>query len=189
MLFSKLLMVVALGASSMASASIQGLYQADCLPIEDQGLSLVRSVSFDKVKDQDVASQAQIIYTDLTCEAAAYSFIFAGPYTIAADGAADFTSASIQLTALDARVAASFTQQKLCGIETWEVGKAQEVAGLDCGGSTIPAAGSITYDRVKEVETGIVFGAATDTNDGTSADKRPADYDETTVFKAVTPKQ
>jgi hypothetical protein len=181
MLFSKLLVAGALGLSSMAMADIQGLYQADCWSIQEEGLSVGRSINFEK----ETATQVQTIYGDLTCAQPAYSFTFQGPYSIAADGAADFTSASIQLTALDERIAASFAAAGLCGISNWEAGVAQEVAGLDCGGTQIPAVNSVTYDRVKEVQGGLVFGAVTDEKDGTTLEKRPTDYDESTIFKAV----
>ncbi|WP_141735699.1 hypothetical protein [Oligoflexus tunisiensis] len=182
MLFSKLLALGALCVGSMAMADIQGLYQADCWPVQDEGLSVGRSINFEK----ETATQIQTIYGDLTCSAAAYSFTFQGPYTIAADGAVDFTSASIQLTALDARVAESFTTSQLCGIASWEAGVPHEVAGLDCGGTQIPAANSVTYDRVKEVEGGIVFGAVTEDKDGSTLEKRPTTYDESDIYKAVT---
>ena len=182
MLFSKILVAGALCVSGAAMADIQGLYQADCWPVQEEGLSVGRSVNFEK----EAATQVQTIFGDLTCAKGAYSFTFKGPYTLGADGAADFTSASIQLTALDARIAANFTSAKLCGIEKWEAGVAQEVAGLDCGGTKIPEANSMTYDRVKEVKGGIVFGAVTDEKDGSTLEKRPSEYDETSVFKAVT---
>jgi hypothetical protein len=182
MLFSKLLALGALCVSSMAMAEIQGLYQADCWPVQEEGLSVGRSVDFGK----ETATQVQTIYGDLSCSAAAYSFTFEGPYSIAADGAIDFTSASIQLTALDTRIAENFTANQLCGVANWEVGVAHEVAGLDCGGTQIPDANSVTYDRVKEVEGGIVFGAVKDGNDGSTSEKRPKEYDESDIFKAVT---
>ncbi len=181
MLLSKIFAVAALGVSGAAMASVQGLYKADCLAIEAEGLSIGRTANFEK----ETAVQDQIIYLDLACEAPGYSFTFVGPYALAEDGTANFTSATIQLTALDERVASSFTAQKLCGVEAWEAGKPQEVAGLDCGGTQIPEAGSVSYDRVKEVEGGIVFGAITDELDGTTAEKRPAEYDEASVYKAV----
>ncbi len=182
MLFSKLLVAGAVCLSGVAMAEVQGLYQADCWSVQEEGLSVGRTVNFEK----ETATQVQIIYGDLTCAQPAYSFSFQGPFSIDADGAADFTSASIQLTALDARIAASFAAAKLCGIASWEAGVAQEVAGLDCGGTQIPAANSVTYDRVKEVEGGIVFGAVTEDKDGSTLEKRPTEYDEATVFKAVT---
>lgn len=182
MLFSKLLVAGAVCLSGVAMAEVQGLYQADCWSVQEEGLSVGRSVNFEK----ETATQVQTIYGDLTCAQPAYSFTFQGPYTIDADGAADFTSASIQLTALDARIAASFAAAKLCGFANWEAGVAQEVAGLDCGGTQIPAANSVTYDRVKEVAGGIVFGAVTEDKDGSTLEKRPTEYDETTIFKAVT---
>lgn len=182
MLFSKLLVVGALCVSGAAMAEVQGLYQADCWSVQEEGLSVGRSVNFEK----ETATQVQTIYGDLTCAQAAYSFTFQGPVAIAEDGAVDFTSASIQLTAIDARIAASFAAAKLCGIADWEAGVAKEVAGLDCGGTQIPAANSVTYDRVKEVAGGIVFGAVTEDKDGSTLEKRPTEYDETTVFKAVT---
>jgi hypothetical protein len=182
MLFSKLLVVGALCVSGAAMAEVQGLYQADCWSVQEEGLSVGRSVNFEK----ETATQVQTIYGDLTCTQAAYSFTFLGPVAIAEDGAVDFTSASIQLTAIDARIAASFAAAKLCGIADWEAGVAKEVAGLDCGGTQIPAANSVTYDRVKEVAGGIVFGAVTEDKDGSTLEKRPTEYDEATLFKAVT---
>lgn len=182
MIFSKLLVASALCVSGAAMAGVQGLYQADCWSVQDEGLSVGRSINFEK----ETATQVQTIYGDLTCAQPAYSFTFEGPYTIAQDGATDFTSSSIQLTALDARIAASFAAAQLCGIADWEAGVAKEVAGLDCGGTQIPAANSVTYDRVKEVEGGIVFGAVTEEKDGSTLEKRPTEYDETTLFKAVT---
>jgi hypothetical protein len=181
MLFSKLLVAGALCVSGAAMAGVQGLYQADCWTVEAEGLSVGRSINFEK----ETATQVQTIYGDLTCAQPAYSFTFQGPYTLAANGAADFTSASIQLTALDARIAASFSAAQLCGFADWEAGAPREVAGLDCGGTQIPAANSVTYDLVKEVEGGIVFGAVTDEKDGSTLEKRPTEVDETTVFKAV----
>lgn len=185
MLFSKLLVVGALCASGMAMGAVEGLYQADCWPVQEEGLSVGRSVNFEKSS----ATQVQTIYGDLTCATAAYAFTFKGPYSIAADGAANFTSASIELTAIDARIAAAFTAQKLCGVAEWVAGVPHEVAGLDCGGTQIPAAGSVTYDIVKEVQGGIVFGTVTEDKDGSTLEKRPTAFDESTVFKAVTATQ
>jgi len=182
MIFSKLLVAGALCVSAVGMADVQGLYQADCWSVEEDGLSVGRSINFEK----ETATQLQTIYGDLTCAAPAYTFTFQGPYAIEAGGAIDFTSASIQLTAVDDRIAASFAAARLCGIADWETGVAQEVAGLDCGGTQIPAANSVTYDLVKEVEGGIVFGAATEDKDGSTLEKRPTEYDEATIFKAVT---
>jgi hypothetical protein len=94
------------------------------------------------------------------------------------------TSASIHLTAVDAIVADNFAAAKLCGIADWKTFVAQEIAGLDCAGTQIPLANSVTYDLVKEVEGRIVFGAVTADKDGSTQEKRPTTYDETSIFKA-----
>lgn len=169
--------------SGLAQAEIKGKFQTDCASLPEENISLVRTVDF----SPEVLMQEQIIYGDLQCQAPAYAFVLSGPYALAEGGLLDITMASIQLKPLDARIATGFTQAKLCGIEVWEVGKAQEVAGKNCGGSAMPAAGSMSYDRVQEVETGLVFGATTEETDGSTQEKRPVELDMSAVFKPVAP--
>lgn len=180
MLFSKILVAGSLCVSASAMAAVQGVYQADCRSIAEEGLSVGRSIKF----ENETATQLQTIYGDLTCTAPAYIFTFQGPYALESSGAINFTSASIQLTAIDAGIAANFAMTKLCGIATWTTGVAEEIAGLVCDGTQIPPANSVTYDLVKEVEGGIVFGAVTAERDGSTLDKRPIAYDEANIFKA-----
>ena len=181
MLSSKVIVLGATLLSSAAMANIQGLYQSDCAPADEPGLSTRTSVNFGK----QMARQVKVIYGDDTCTKAAWAFDFQGPYTLAADGALDLTSTVLKLYPLDANVAISFNQISFCGLTDWKLNQPTNINGLDCRGVQFPAEGFVSFDRVSEVEGGIVFGAISEQLDGSTPAKRPVNLDQANVFKAV----
>ncbi len=168
----------------LAQAEIRGLYQADCLAVKEEGLSLLRQANFETSQLQ----QTQLIYADLECSLAAYSFIHTGSYTLAADGKLDQTTDSIVLTPLENNVAKFFNQARLCGFDNWELNKGKNVSGLNCGGSVMPSQGMQSFDLIKEQEDSIVFGAYTDELDGSTAEKRPIEIDQQSIYKKLSSK-
>ncbi|MCX6131233.1 MAG: hypothetical protein NTX25_19510 [Proteobacteria bacterium] len=180
MLLANSLVLGSLLSAGVAMANIQGLYQSDCQKTPDQNLSAQLNVNF----GQKNARQVQIIYGDAECQQQAYALDYRGPYTLDTDGSLNLVLSTLQLTPLDARIVQSFNQAKLCGYTNWALNAAKNVAGLDCGGTPIPQSGTVSYDRVKEVEGGIVFGELTEAKDGSTVAKRPVGYSDV-VFKAV----
>lgn len=181
MLFSRVVLVGLTILSSAAVAEVKGLYQSACQASSEPGLSVRSSINFGKVN----ARQVLMTYSDETCTTPAWAYDFRGPYTLSADGSLDLTVSSLRLYPLDAAVASTFSQTQFCGLENWQLNQGKEIGGLTCKNVDFPLAGFVSYDRVKEVEGGIVFGAISEQFDGSSVAKRPLTFDEQNVFKAV----
>jgi hypothetical protein len=156
-----------------SQAAIQGLYGSDCLHVE--GLSAYKDMAF----DGDRLKQVQTVFGDDQCLTPAYDFVFEGPYRLDETlGFIDYSFTTIRLTPLSAGVAENFNQYELCGLRTWEAGKSQPVAGLNCGGQTIPNLNSSVYDRIRDNQVGIQMGRASSELNGTTPNDRPVELDD-----------
>ncbi len=179
MLNTKALFLATLLTSGSAMANIGGLYQAACEKTED-GLSSQDSVNFGKTN----ARQVLVVYLDASCKTAAYAFDVKGPYKLSETGALDLTTSSFQLMPLNQAIVDAYNQKSLCGFSDWAVNKPKELASLSCEGSQFPEAGSVSFQTIQEVEGGIVFGALTAAQDGSTSEKRPVEF-SSVVYKAV----
>ncbi len=158
---------------SQAVAAVQGLYGSECLSVE--GLSAYKDLAF----DGENLKQVQTVFGDQLCQTPAYDFIFEGPYLIDETlGVLDYSFNSIKLQPLTSEVADNFNHYQLCGIDHWVVSRAENVAGLDCGGQVIPGLETSVYDRIKENKDDIQMGRATDELDGSSPEQRPTALDD-----------
>lgn len=159
-----------MGAESQAA--IQGLYGSDCLHVE--GLSAYKDMAF----DGDRLKQVQTVFGDSECLTPAYDFVFEGPYRLDETlGFIDYSFTTIRLTPLSVGIAENFNHYELCGISTWEAGKAQDVAGLDCGGQTIPSLNTAVYDRIRDNAVSIQMGRASNDQNGSTPNHRPMEVD------------
>ncbi|MCX6131368.1 MAG: hypothetical protein NTX25_20190, partial [Proteobacteria bacterium] len=87
------------------------------------------------------------------------------------------------LTALDEQVAENFNQHQLCGISNWQVGVAEDVAGLNCGDKQIPALQLRVFDRLRAEGDTIRMSRPSSEFNGSSEELRPRELD-TSVFHA-----
>jgi len=180
MIKSTLLLAGSLFLALPAAAEVQGTYASDCQVIESVSTTLALDFA------PEALTQVQRVFMDTKCQAAGYDLTISGPYILdESTGALDYTLDAISLTPLNAQVAAAFNIQKLCGLTGWSKGKAQTISGLTCGEQDMPAAGSVSYDVVKEVEGGIQTGKPSDVLDGSTAEKRPTEVDESLTYKLV----
>ena len=179
MLQAKALLLASLVMSGSAMATVQGLYQAPCEKSAD-GISSQNSVNFGKVN----ARQVLVVYLDQSCKTAGYAFDVKGPYTLSEDGALDLTSTSFQLLPLNQTLVDAYNEKELCGFKDWALNQPKELSSLNCDGSQFPASGDVSYQSIKEVEGGIVFGDLTTNADGSSVDKRPDEF-SSVVYKSV----
>lgn len=168
--------------STAAAAEIRGLYQSSCQQTPEPGISVRSSINFGQI----MARQTQVIYSDLECGQGAWAFQAIGPFTLDSEGALNLTTSAFSIIPLDASVAVTFNQIEFCGLSNWKFNTSQDVTGLSCRDFPFPAAGTVSYDRVQEVEGGIVFGALSQQFDGSSEAKRPVSLDMNNVFEATT---
>jgi hypothetical protein len=164
--------VALLGLSTESQAAIQGLYGSDCLHVE--GLSAYKDMAF----DGDSLKQVQTVFGDSECLTPAYDFVFEGPYRLDETlGFIDYSFTSIRLTPLSSAVAENFNYYELCGVQSWEAGKPQNVAGLNCGGQRIPSLHTSVYDRIRDNGLSIQMGRATSDLNGSTPNHRPVELD------------
>jgi hypothetical protein len=157
---------------SESQAAIQGLYGSDCLHVE--GLSAYKDMAF----DDGTLKQVQTVFGDDECLIPAYDFVFEGPYQLDETlGFIDYSFTTIRLTPLNAAVADNFNQYELCGISIWTSGKPQDVAGLNCGGQTIPSLHTSVYDRILDNNVSIQMGRASPESNGSTPNHRPVELD------------
>ncbi|HYX32805.1 MAG TPA: hypothetical protein VE954_06800 [Oligoflexus sp.] len=162
-----------LGMGTESHAVIQGLYGSECLHVE--GLSAYKDMAFDK----DTLKQVQTVFGDNECSLPAYDFVFEGPYRIDEQlGYIDYSFDTIRLTPLSEGVAENFNQYGLCGITSWTAGKAEHVAGLNCGGQQIPNLNTFVYDRIVDNRNGIQMGRASEDLNGSTPNHRPDEVDD-----------
>lgn len=170
--------IVSLLASNAAVAAVQGSYEAPCAQDEEGGSSK-QIASFDK----DAAIKGAVLYDDLECKVAVIGISLNGTYSLD-EGSLDFTTQSVELTALDQFYVDAYNQIQFCGYTDWSLNVGKEVSSLICEDASFPAVGAINYQIIKEVEGGIVFGKYTDVLDGSSDVKRPSEFDSI-VFESV----
>jgi hypothetical protein len=164
--------VALLGMGTSSQAAIQGLYGSDCLHVE--GLSAYKDMAF----DYGTLKQVQTVFGDDECQTPAYDFMFEGPYSLDETlGFIDYSFTMIRLTPLNASVAENFNHYELCGIKSWEAGKGQDVAGLNCGGQTIPSLNTSVYDRIRDNKGDIQMGRASSDFNGSTPNHRPVEMD------------
>ncbi len=154
-------------------AAIQGLYGSDCLHVE--GLSAYKDMAF----DGDTLKQVQTVFGDDECLTPAYDFVFEGPYRLDETlGFIDYSFTTIRLTPLSAGIAENFNLYELCGINTWKAGQGQNVAGLSCGGQTIPGLNTMVHDRLRDNSVSIQMGRASHDLNGSTPNHRPVELDD-----------
>ncbi|MFS4459592.1 hypothetical protein [Bdellovibrio sp. HCB2-146] len=94
----------------------------------------------------------------------------------------DYTLQSITAVVYSSSVATDFNNQSYCGTSTWTVGQAKNIEGLTCGTSTVPTAGTVSYDiyeivKIVDISSGagsgdLLIGMSDGTYDGSTPAKR-----------------
>ncbi|MBC7662061.1 MAG: hypothetical protein H7249_20390 [Chitinophagaceae bacterium] len=169
---SKCCVIAVFFIASPLAAEVRGLYGSECLPMDS--LSETKDLLF----KPETLEAVQTVYADLDCRIPAYDISYIGTYLVeSGTQTLDYAYESIKLQVLDRRVAATFNQVMLCGLNTWAVGENREVAGHDCGGQLIPALGTMIFDKMKLTPKGIQLGQTSEFLDGLSPASRPIEFD------------
>jgi hypothetical protein len=121
-------------------------------------------------------------YGDKNCAKPVMDFESAGTYT-ADRGEIDFAFQKISITVQDFWYMADYNNRHVCGIDTWEMGVAQDVTGKFCEifgkgyGIQIPPAGQKRFGIYKIENDQLYFGKLSVERDSSSPEKRPTEFD------------
>ncbi len=171
-MLKKLFLLTGLASPALALAQVNGLYGGECVSLD--GLSAVKDVYF----TPDSFEMVQTVFTDAGCQNPAYDFSVSGTYSFDPNTSAiDFHFEAMRMTAIDDRVATTFAEEHLCGLEDWRAHAALDVSGRDCAGQTIPQHNSVAYDILALSGEGIRFGKLEPEHDGSTPGKRTRTWD------------
>lgn len=139
------------------------------------------------VRTEDFAGTAvaftESYYADKKCDELLLEFTSLGAFT-AENGKIDFAFRQINITLHNIHYVDDYNDRHVCGINTWQVGKAEDVTGKFCEifgpgvGLQIPPQGRMRYGIYKIEEDRLYFGRLSLEHDSSSPEKRPQVFDE-----------
>ena len=171
------LLATAATLSAPLAAEISGSYQSACIALEDA--SIIQEATY----EEGAFNWTQKVFGDTECGTNIYNLSYSGAYELTGEQQIDYTFELVELIPTLEPVAQGWTTNKLCGLENWEAGSALDVTGLECGGQQMLDSGTAFFDLIKETETGIHFGLPSEELDGSTAEKRPTEFDELELAK------
>lgn len=151
---------------------LEGLWSQDCL----------RQASRHEYFQDTQVTLTERYFRDTHCTKEALTFESLGEFN-AQDGKIDFAFHKISIAVQDLHSMLDFNSRKVCGIDTWDRGVAQEVTGLYCEiygtglGIQVPPAGQKRYGIYKIEGDLLFFGKLSPEKDASSPEKRPIEFD------------
>ncbi|KYG66314.1 hypothetical protein AZI86_04460 [Bdellovibrio bacteriovorus] len=122
-------------------------------------------------------------FADKVCGERLLDFTSLGAFA-AKSGKIDFAFSQINITLHNIHYVDDYNDRQVCGISTWQVGKAENVTGKFCEifgpgvGLQIPPQGQMRYGIYKIEEKRLYFGRLSLEHDSSSPEKRPQEFDE-----------
>jgi hypothetical protein len=167
-----ILFVVRSGATTAASASLEGMWRQEC----QHGVQ--RSEEF---RGQFVR-YTETFFVNAICAKPLFVFSASGPYKLFFHDI-DFLFLEVTVSPLTQEIANDFNRRAVCGIRHWIVGQPSDIAGSMCDffrlGVELPAPkrGQMKFGRWKLVGDRLYFGKGTPERDGSTPNRRALEWD------------
>lgn len=172
-------------SSALANTEIVGDWETNCRLRNDLGYKSTISFVVDAETKKSTYSWKFLSYLDKDCKTLGKTREYPGTYVLGdvyGDGVAlDIVLGAFNYTAHDQADVDKLNESKYCGFTDWEINVKKNIGGLTCDGKKNEGTGEVYFDLVKvdtvDGVTSSVYGATTDEEDGSTAEKRPKTLD------------